>query len=76
MTFWESVMVSGVVLVALLIAFLLLKWLIRGAGDMFEWAGKEGALPVIGMVIFWVCAFPVMAMVSIVWGALFAKKSA
>ena len=66
----EGIIALALGIVALVIAFFLIKYLIRGAVILFLWAGEQDFL---GLAVYFACWFfmlPLMGIVSIVVGAI------
>ncbi len=71
----EVLIIPGIIalalgIVAIVISFFLIKYMIRGAIILFAWAGEQGF---IGLAVYFACWFfmlPLMGVVSIVVGAI------
>jgi len=71
----ETLIYIGAGLLALLIGFLLLKYLFIGAVFLFSWAGEQGFIGVAIYFACWFFLFPVMLVASIISGAFIKWSS-
>lgn len=71
----ENLVLVGVMIIALVIAIFLIRYLFVGAVFLFAWAGEQGFIGVAVYFACWIFLFPFMLTASVITGAFISWSS-